>query len=129
MEKPVILLVDDHPAIRRLLSILLAPDYTIVEAANGVEAIRQAQRHQPLAVLLDIMMPGELDGIQVLNYLKKTQTGKAPQVAMITALSEKIQSSGCQALGADAYFEKPFSPLKVRQWLTGVRRMSGQGSV
>ncbi len=56
-----VLIVDDHADIRRLLSITLGKQYEIIEADNGTAALYAIRRYQPKVVLLDVMMPGEVD--------------------------------------------------------------------
>ena len=68
--KKKILVVDDHPDIRRLLSITLGLDYEVFEAIDGATALQAVRAHQPQAVLLDGMMPGGLDGLAVLDAIR-----------------------------------------------------------
>ena len=112
-----ILLVDDHPDIRRLLSITLGGDYKIIEANNGASAIEAVQSQRPAAVLLDIMMPGEIDGLQVLDAIKSDPELKGTLVGMVTARGQSADYQTGLDRGADAYFIKPFSPLQVINWL------------
>ena len=61
--KPRLLIVDDHGEIRRLVRLSFGEqDYEIHEAANGDVALELARRLRPAVVLLDVMMPGRLDG-------------------------------------------------------------------
>jgi CheY-like chemotaxis protein len=113
-----ILIVDDNAGMRRLLSITLSIDYEIMEACDGLDAIAMAQLHKPDAVLLDIMMPGECDGLQVLEAIKINPLLKQTLVIMVTARGQAPDCMKGQDRGADAYFVKPFSPLKVVRWLS-----------
>lgn len=112
-----ILIVDDQPLIRRLLSITLGRDYEIVEAGDGASALDAIRIHKPRAVLLDIMMPGEIDGIQVLKIIKADPELTGIFVAMLTARGQADDFRLGQESGADAYFIKPFSPLQIETWL------------
>lgn len=112
-----ILVVDDNPDIRRLLAITLGKEYEVLEASDGADAIRAVHTHHPKAVLLDIMMPGELDGLQVLDAIKSDPELKGTLVAMLTARGQANDYRAGQEHGADAYFIKPFSPLQVAGWL------------
>ncbi len=56
-----ILVVDDNSATRRLLSTTLASQYEIIEADNGVAALYAIRKFHPEAILLDVLMPGEID--------------------------------------------------------------------
>lgn len=112
-----ILIVDDHTDIRRLLSITLSKEYKVVEAHDGVMALNALKQHQPDVVLLDVMMPGELDGLQVLQAIKADPACQHTLVAMLTARGQVTDHDEARKLGADAYFIKPFSPLQVLSWL------------
>ena len=117
MNMKKILIVDDHPDIRRLLSITLGGDYKIIEANNGASAIEAVRSQRPAAVLLDIMMPGEIDGLQVLDAIKSDPELKGTLVGMVTARGQSVDYQTGLDRGADAYFIKPFSPLQVINWL------------
>jgi CheY-like chemotaxis protein len=114
---PIILIVDDHSAIRRLLCITLGREHKVIEAENGVAALDAIRLHHPKAVLLDVMMPGEMDGLQVLDAIKGNPQTKGVLVAMVTARGQVADGDEARAHGADAYFIKPFSPLQVVTWL------------
>lgn len=107
-----ILIVEDHADIRRLIRMTLEfDDYEITEASDGESGLAQALAELPDLVLLDVMMPGKLDGLDVCKALKSYPN--APRVLLLTARgrSEDLDV-GIQA-GADAYLVKPFSPLQL----------------
>lgn len=108
-----ILIVDDHPEIRRLLSITLGKGFELLEADDGLTAIDLAQSHQPDIVILDIMMPGDLNGLQVLNMIKADSNLTQTRVIMVTARGQVSDYEEGMRSGADDYFIKPFSPLKL----------------
>ena len=112
-----ILVVDDHSDIRRLLSITLGKQYQVIEAEDGVSALDLVRRHHPNVVLLDVMMPGELDGLQVLDAIKADPDTRDILVAMVTARGQVADHEDGRLRGADAYFIKPFSPLQVVSWV------------
>jgi CheY-like chemotaxis protein len=112
-----VLIVDDHTDIRRLLSITLGKDYEIMEAEDGVTALESIRRHRPQIVLLDVMMPGEMDGLQVLDAIKADPQLHDTLVAMVTARGQVADGDDARKRGADAYFIKPFSPLQVVAWV------------
>jgi len=112
-----ILVVDDNPDIRRLLHLSLEKPYEIIEADDGKAALRLAVQYRPSLILLDIMMPGEIDGLQVLETLKKTPELQHIPVAMLTARGQTSDYELGMQKGADAYFIKPFSPLLLLQWV------------
>ena len=112
-----ILIVDDHADMRRLLSISAGNEYEVMEAEDGESAFEATRRLRPDAVLLDIMMPGAMDGLQVLDAIRADPALKHIRVAMITARGQATDLSAGKDHGADAYFVKPFSPLKLLSWL------------
>lgn len=117
MRKPVVLVVDDHADVRRLISISLASECQILEADNGAAALEAVRRHHPRLVLLDIMMAGELDGLQVLDAIKRDAATRDILVAMVSARGQATDQEAARARGADHYFVKPFSPLQLVSWV------------
>ncbi len=100
-----ILVVDDEPVVRALLTAALEPTGSrLVEAVDGSEALDVAWREHPDVVLLDVGLP-KLSGIDVCRALKTSPS--PPHVILITgdALAEGIETSG-----ADSVIAKPFRP-------------------
>jgi CheY-like chemotaxis protein len=112
-----VLIVDDQPEIRRLLSVTLGKDRNILEADSAATALEVMQKHRPEVVLLDVMMPGSQNGLDVLEAIKKNPVTRSTSVAIISARGQAIDSDEARRRGADAYFIKPFSPLQVVQWV------------
>lgn len=108
-----ILLVDDHSDIRRLIRITLGKSFEVMEAEDGVTGLEIARRQKPDLVVLDIMMPGELDGLQVLDAIKADPELANTRVIMVTARGQTHDYEAGISRGADAYFIKPFSPLQL----------------
>lgn len=112
-----ILIADDHPEIRLLLSITLGRTYEVIQASDGTSALEAIRRERPDAVMLDIMMPGAMNGLQVLDAIKFDPLLKHTPVALVTARGQAVDYRAGLDHGADAYFIKPFSPLLVANWL------------
>lgn len=112
-----ILVVDDNSDIRRLLSMTLVNQYEVIEADNGMGALHAVRKFHPAAVLLDVMMPGEIDGLQVLDAIKSDPKTSDIPVAMVTARGQQADREDATRRGADAYFIKPFSPQHVISWI------------
>jgi DNA-binding response OmpR family regulator len=108
-----VLLVDDHSDIRRLVRITLGKTFEVLEAEDGTSALEIVRRQKPELVVLDIMMPGELDGLQVLDAIKADANLAATRVIMVTARGQAQDYEYGMQHGADAYFIKPFSPLAL----------------
>lgn len=117
MHRPIVLIVDDHADVRRLLSISLANDCQVIEADNGVAALAAVRRHHPRLVLLDVMMAGEIDGLGVLEAIKGSAETRDILVAMVTARGQVTDHEAARVRGADHYFVKPFSPLQLVNWV------------
>lgn len=109
-----ILIVDDHVDIRKLIRMTLEFEaYEIHEAADGEAALRMAQALKPDLVLLDVMMPGGIDGLEVCRRLRAAPEQANVHVMLLSARGQaRDREAGLQA-GADAYLIKPFSPLQL----------------
>lgn len=109
-----LLIVDDNGDLRRMLRISLGyGKYKMYEAATGTEAMQIAREEHPNVILLDVMMPGELDGFQVCEMIKTDPNLKDIFVVILTALSSADDRSEGYRVKADFYMPKPFSPLQL----------------
>ncbi|HNJ82407.1 MAG TPA: response regulator [Piscinibacter sp.] len=109
-----ILIVEDQPDIRKLIRMTLEfEDYEIHEAADGAFGLRMASAVGPDLVLLDVMMPGELDGLQVCQRIKSDPRLAHIKVVLLTARGQARDREAGQQSGADDYLVKPFSPLQL----------------
>ncbi len=108
-----ILLVDDHTDIRRLVRITLGSTFEVFEAEDGVKGLRLALEIVPDLIVLDVMMPGALDGLQVLGAIRSAPVLSNTRVIMVTARGQVSDYEDGMLRGADAYFIKPFSPLAL----------------
>ncbi len=101
-----ILLIEDDPFLSRMYTkIFSLHDFKIEAAADGEEGLAAAKRLKPDAILLDIMMP-KLNGMEVLEGLKKDDTTKDIPVIMLTNLSDQQQRDAALAAGALRYLVK-----------------------
>ena len=109
-----LLIVEDQADIRKLIRMTLEFEgYDLLEAENGAEGLRMAKASYPAIILLDVMMPGELDGYQVCALVKAEPTLAATRVVMLTARGQKTDIEMGRKAGCDAYLTKPFSPLEL----------------
>jgi len=109
-----ILVVDDNEVNRDMLSRRLQRDgFDPTTAENGREALRLLAERNFDLVLLDIMMP-EMNGFQVLEFLKADTTLRHIPVIMISALDEIDSVVRCVEMGAEDYLPKPFNPTLLR---------------
>jgi len=109
-----IMIVDDQPEVRELVTITLSSEeYQIFETDTGEKAIKIAKHEKPDLILMDIMMPGSIDGLEATRIIKSYPDTKDTYIIMLTAKGQKKDFEiGIQA-GADDYFVKPFSPLRL----------------
>ena len=105
--KPRILVVDDEPAIRDTMRMILEYDgYEVLLAGSGQEALTMAERDSPDLVFLDIKMPG-LDGLEVLSRLRGTN--ETLPVVIVSAHGSTTTALEAGRLGAFRFIEKPLS--------------------
>ncbi len=126
METPSIrvLLGDDHRIVREGLKLVLAdaPDIAVVaEAASGPEVLQQVATTPPDVVLLDIALPG-LDGLEVLQALRRERPGIA--VLMLSTYPENQYAARCIKLGAAGYLNKSTDPDDL---IAAVRKAAAGG--
>lgn len=109
-----VLIVEDHADIRRLLRMTLEfENCEIHEAANGTDGLVAAKRVQPDVMLLDVMMPGELDGLEVCRRVKADPDLAHTNVVILSSRGTSADMDNGAAAGADQYLVKPFSPLQL----------------
>jgi DNA-binding response OmpR family regulator len=109
-----ILIVEDQPDICKLIRMTLEfGNFEIHEANDGETGLNMARAIKPHVMLLDVMMPGMLDGYQVCTRIKQDPDLKQIQVVMLTARGQATDLASGEAAGADAYLVKPFSPLEL----------------
>jgi two-component system, OmpR family, phosphate regulon response regulator PhoB len=109
-----LLIVEDQPDIRNLIRATLEfEDFEIHVAEDGRSGLDKFVAVRPAIVLLGVMMPGELDGIQVCQRIKQGPQGVSTIVILLTARGQKSDVEIGLKAGADAYLVKPFSPLEL----------------
>ncbi len=105
-----ILVVDDDPNIRELVSVYLRDDgFDVLEASDGIEALSALEHVKADLVILDIMMPN-MDGWELVRHLRATDDFP---VLMVTAKGETSDKIRGFQLGTDDYLVKPFEPLEL----------------
>ncbi|MBW1742065.1 MAG: response regulator [Deltaproteobacteria bacterium] len=109
-----ILIVDDEEKVRKLVEVTLSVgELEIMHAASGDEALGVVRETKPDIILLDVMMPGKLDGLDLCRILKKDPETKDIYIIMLTARGQKVDKENGLDAGADDYFVKPFSPMEL----------------
>ncbi len=109
MAKPMVLIVDDQDEVRKLLRMILAhEDFHFIEAHDGQSAISQIQKYRPELILLDIMMPGYPNGLELLEIVKKNKV-MSTKIIMVSAKGQYEDVLTAAKLHCDAYVVKPFT--------------------
>ena len=109
-----ILIVDDQREVRELVEVTLrVEEYEIIQAQSGKDAIDIVREESPDLVIMDVMMPGDIDGLEATRLLKSDPETRDTLIIMLTAKGQKEDvESGIKA-GANDYFIKPFSPIEL----------------
>ena len=108
-----VLVADDDAIGRQVLAELLKPEYTVLLAKDGAQALERAARHAPGLILLDVMMP-DLDGYEVLRRLRADPATSGLAVIFVSGLDRPADRARGLALGAADYIAKPFDAAVVR---------------
>jgi two-component system nitrogen regulation response regulator NtrX len=109
---PIVLIADDEPNIRRMVGALLTGEgYEVTETPSGIEAVARVKEGEPDVALLDLMMPGDLDGMATLGRLREI----APDLPVIMMSGRAGLADAVKAtkLGAFNFLEKPLTPEGV----------------
>ncbi|MET0770819.1 MAG: response regulator [Solirubrobacteraceae bacterium] len=111
---PTILIVDDDPLIRKLITTTLqdVAGFDLEEAGDGLAAIEAATAIRPDIVFLDYDMP-RLNGIETCRRLRSDPTTADATIIMLTAMSDQPAQDRAVGAGADLFLTKPFSPLRL----------------
>lgn len=111
-QRPKVLIADDDPAIRKVLTrILELNDYAVIACSDGSQAIEAFSERLPQAVILDVRMPG-IDGLMVCSHIR----GESDvPIIMLTALDDESDAAAALEAGADDYIRKPFGARVVEK--------------
>ena len=109
-----ILIVDDQLQIRNLVEVTLGVEnYSIFQAKNGQEAVKMAKTNKPDLIIMDIVMPGEIDGIEATRIIKNDPETNHCKIIILSGKGQKNDREKGLKAGAEVYFTKPFSPLNL----------------
>ncbi len=113
VDQPTVLLVEDEPAQREVLSYNLEADgFRVLTASNGEEALMIVAESPPDIIVLDWMMPN-VSGIEVCRQLKTRPETRAIPIIMLSARSEEVDLVRGLETGADDYMVKPYSVVEL----------------
>ena len=123
--KGTILVVDDEPAVRRVLLMRLQlAGYNVVSAEDGEEALEKFHSESPDLVVLDVMLP-KMDGFAVCRRLRAESCVPIIFLSALESISERVAGLD---LGADDYLPKPFSPKELEARISTILRRVGSGA-
>jgi two-component system alkaline phosphatase synthesis response regulator PhoP len=126
MAYQTILVVDDEPQIVELVKdYLKQAGFRVVTARDGQTALTVARHERPDLVVLDLMLPGGMDGLDVCRRLRQDAVLGMVPIIMLTARGEETDRLIGLAVGADDYVTKPFSPREVVARVRAVLRRAG----
>lgn len=122
LTKPLILVVEDEPALATLLRYNLEKEgFSVAEAHDGEEALLQLSERTPDAVLLDWMLP-QVSGLEICRRIRRTPEWRGLPVIMLTAKGEEADRVRGLEGGADDYVVKPFGVTELLARLKAVMR-------
>ena len=123
--KATILVVDDEPAVRRVLVMRLQlSGYRVICAEDGEQALEMFHSESPDLIVLDVMLP-KLDGFAVCRRLRAESCVPIIFLSAVEAISERVAGLD---LGADDYLPKPFSPKELEARIATILRRVGRGN-
>ena len=121
-----ILVVEDDLAIAAFVTTALEREgYAVAQARTGHEALSQVRGGAPDLVLLDLMLPGDIDGLQVCQAIRRGEP--YVPIIMVTAKDEDVDKVVGLELGADDYITKPFNTRELLARVRAVLRLVGSG--
>ncbi len=109
-----VLIVEDQAEVRELVEVTLSQsNVRVLQAESGDDGVRLALAELPQLVLMDVMMPGEIDGWEAVRRIRGDERMRKATVLMLTARSQSSDFQQGREAGADGYITKPFSPLAL----------------
>jgi two-component system alkaline phosphatase synthesis response regulator PhoP len=123
-----ILVVEDEPQIIKIIQDYLERAcYRVLTTDNGETALKIARQEQPILILLDLMLPGDIDGLEICRTLRRDRMLSNVPIIMLTARVEEMDRPIGLELEADDYITKPFSPREMVARVKAVlRRTRGE---
>jgi CheY-like chemotaxis protein len=119
MSAGLVLVVEDNQLNRRLVKdVLCHAGYGVLEAESAEEGIALAQEHLPSLVLLDIQLPGGMDGLEAVKVLKHDEKTESIPVVAVTAFAMEDDRERALVAGFDGYLEKPVNIDALRAEVT-----------
>lgn len=123
-----ILIVEDADSIRRMIEALVTGrGHEVVAVPNGARGLEAAGAQTPDLILLDLNLPGSIDGYEVCARLRADDKTKLVPILIISAMDDARSKERALGAGATAYYTKPFSPTALLKEIESLRKnQSGQ---
>ena len=123
-----ILIVEDADSIRRMIEALVTGrGHEVVAVGNGARGLEAARAQTPDLILLDLNLPGAIDGYEVCSRLRADDKTKLVPILIISAMDDARSKERALGAGATAYYTKPFSPTALLKEIESLRKnQSGQ---
>ncbi|UQA55915.1 response regulator [Polyangium aurulentum] len=119
-----VLVCEDQDAIRRMIETLVGSSgHEVVGVATGAKAVELASTERFDILLLDLMLPGALDGFDVCARLRGQDATKDLPIFVISAMDDSESRDRAKSAGATAFYGKPFRPLEL---LKDIQRVAGE---
>ncbi|MAS35492.1 MAG: DNA-binding response regulator [Anaerolineaceae bacterium] len=123
MARTILIIEDEAKIVRTVRLYLEQAGYGVVWATDGTQGLAAFRHEKPALVILDLNLPGQLDGLDVCRTLRRDSN---VPIIMLTARTEEADRLIGLELGADDYITKPFSPREVVARVRAVLRRAEQ---
>jgi DNA-binding response OmpR family regulator len=111
-----ILIVEDQQDVQALLGVALRhPERRLLNAFNAEQGLALVRSEHPDLILLDIMMPGGMDGLTMLRSMRADPAGTGIKIVIMSARTQQKDIAAAIAAGADDYLSKPFKLKELRE--------------
>jgi YesN/AraC family two-component response regulator len=111
---PILLVIDDNPEIRKVLSSIFSSTFQVLEAADGEKGLKIAQKEIPDCIISDIMMPG-MDGLLFTKLLKENELTSFIPIILLTAKTSDEAHLDALKSTADSFLTKPFNHAILKE--------------
>jgi DNA-binding response OmpR family regulator len=116
-----VLVCEDQDAIRQMITTLVGSSgHEVVGVSTGSKAVELASTEPFDILLLDLMLPGQLDGFQVCERLRGQDSTKNLPIFIISAMDDPDSRARAKAVGATDFFGKPFRPLELLKLIQNI---------